>query len=73
MCIPAVSLGVAHTSMVELCPHFSRIWRPSTQIRIESSLLVVNRVTPAAKTNWRVHDALKLVNVLMPGGVEVAL
>ena len=56
--------------MVGLVPHFSRIWRPSTQIRIESSLFVVNRVTPTAKMNSAVHDALKLVNVVIPGGVD---
>lgn len=70
VCFPAVSRGVAHTSIVGLVPHFSRIWRPSTQIRIESSLLVVNRVTPAAKVNSAVHEALKLVDVLRPGGVK---
>ena len=64
---------MAHTSTVELCPHFSRIWRPSTQIRIESSLFVVKRVTPAAKTNSPVHDALKLVNEFRPGGFELPL
>ena len=73
VCFPALSLGVAQTSMVGLVPHFSRIWRPSTHIRIESSLFVVNRVTPAAKVNSAVHDALKLVNVVMAGGVELAL
>ncbi len=68
-----MSLGVAHTSMVGLSPHFSRIWRPSTQMRIESSLFVVKRVTPAAKMNSPVHDALKLVNEFMPGGFELEL